>query len=165
VTDRPGAPTATAALQTTTSESTTTTTGVQVTNESGSSSCYIRQIISQGGKNYVVVDYIQVVNEVEKYGEYHPVLHNSNTKLRTFLVPAGLKVFTWTLLLDIGRATEEELDANWGTGLVATLDDLEKALAKRKLNTLPKTEGGWSRWWELKVQNGRVVSLSECYWE
>ncbi len=146
-------------------DTTTTVAAVQVTNESGSSPCYIRDILSQGGKHYIVVDYIQVVNEVAKYGEYHPVLHNTNPQLRTFLVPSGLKIATWMLLLNLGKATEAQLDAHWGTGLMATLDDLKQAEAKGNLNTLPKKEGGWSRWWELTVKNGRVVSLSECYWE
>jgi hypothetical protein len=143
----------------------TTTTAVQVTDESGSSSCYIEDIVTQGGSNYIVVDYV-VVEQDPQSRAWDPIVTNPDADLRTFLVPDAATLSGLDLVTNLGLMTWDELfsspDYVDAVGVPMTLDTLRQAMDEGIINSYEDAPAGQlGRWWEIEVQNGEVVSLHE----
>ncbi len=117
-------------------EETTITSGtlleppVKVTNESGQSPCLIVDAYTRNGKNYVVVDYIQVKWPT---GAYEPKITNTNSKLRTFVVPDDAMV-------------------GWGPDFSGFAMDVHGG---------GDVNLDWTEWgyWDITVSGGSVTSL------
>ena len=154
------------AAPTVTAGAPTVTAGVEVTNESGTSACFIEDILSEGGRNYVVVDYINTDTYLPD-SDGPPLLVNDDTELRTFLVPDDATIVANNLFVDLGQKTLDEVMAdttgNETDGLAMPLDALKQALAGGKVNTLPAEPGGYFRYWTIEVKDGEVVSLVEAF--
>ena len=102
-----GAATTVTSAQATTISTTTTVAEVfapvDVTIETGTDPCLLLDAFSQGGLDYVVVDYVQVKWTADGY-DFQII--NENRKLRTFIVPAGADISWWA-----GEQDPEELEA------------------------------------------------------
>lgn len=124
----------------TTTEAPTTTTlkPVDITMESGQSPCLIVDKFQNGGEYYLVVDYIQVKWVSADWGGYEPKISNTNTKLRTFLLPADAHVSWYQECCD---------------------EDDPRPMNSRTLGVW--NEGYGNGFWDIKVSEGRVVSIVE----
>ena len=153
------AATTTTELATTTTEAMTTTTAVQVTNESGTSQCLIKDVFTRDGKDYVVVDYVDVSwpPGPDGYEPTDPVITNQNPKLRTFLIPTGAELRAFMLFQALlGKAAAQKLMEKYDFYPPITLDQLKQAVAKGNINS--GTEWGF---WYVEVSKGRVTRLWE----
>jgi hypothetical protein len=158
------ATTTSAAERTTTSSTvaaldTTTTIGaVQVTNESGTSYCLIKDLFTRDGKNYLVVDYVTLVPTGS--GEANDLyVQNQNPLLRTFVIPAGADLHAFEILRALlgESALTKRLDEN-NEDTSITIDELKQAIAKGIVNS----RAGY-RCWSLTVSKGRVVVLTNDF--
>jgi hypothetical protein len=120
---------------------------VQLTYESSESPCLIKQVFTQGGKDYIVVDYIVIAAVgADEDGNAELGIVNNNPKLRTFEIPAGAAM--------TASMTLELLRGDYSPGPI-TVDELKRAIVKGCIN------GGAYESWVIKVSNGRVVSLKQ----
>jgi hypothetical protein len=112
---------------------------VDVTYESGSSPTFITDVFIDNGQHYVVVDWIQVLDNPDWGWE----VKNENPKLRTFILPAS----AYLAEADPGTAQEYGI----------TISEL-KAASDRG-DYVPQN----SRIFDIVVDNGEVVSIVEWW--
>jgi hypothetical protein len=130
---------------------TTTTLGpVQVTNESGTSACLIKDVFTRSGKNYLVVDYVSVAATPRTDDEKAQIITNDNPKLRTFLIPAGADLEAYAIITALhGQSAQPR---------PITVDELKQAVAKGIINS----RAGYGFWY-VTVSKGRVVTLTNDF--
>ena len=135
--------------------------GVAVARESGTSPCLIEKITTVGGKTFVSVDYIQLKRVPDDY-----VVVNNNARLRTFEFDGDSWIGAfWLAKETYGTDAYPGPDGSLaqsaaGRGVPFELDDLKRAVEKDRANHFPD---GADRWWTIRVDDGRVVSLVEDY--
>ena len=110
--------------------------------ETGESPCLLKDAFTRNGKNYIVVDYIQV----KWINQWTPEITNANPKLRTFEVPDDAWLHWW-----IGEDWDEE--DYIGPYPFERLQPL--------IGEYTNDQGVYTQWgfWQIEVANGAVVSL------
>ncbi len=129
-----------------------------VTYESSSSPCLVVDVFSQGGEDYLVVDYIQIKWVSDEYGEdAQPKISNTNTKLRTFIIPAGADLTAVEVMVELlGESGFETFAEPYGYEPPITVAQLKEARAGGFVNS--GTAWGF---WNIGVSGGKVMSLKE----
>lgn len=131
---------------------------VTVTSESGESYCYVRDAFIQGGRRYVVLDYIELGADLGMSEDYEII--NNNPKLRTFEVTGDSYIGAFWMAVELyGDAEMNEWDdysaeGDW-LGVPLAWDDLVAAVDGGTVNDYS--------YWFVRVDAGRVVRLINTY--
>ncbi len=111
-----------------------TPSNIQITNESGTTPCLLKDIVVDNGAYYVIVDYTQITGEDESSGV--PIYENRNPKLRTFKLDINSEVS----ILEMG------------------VQEKKIHISEKDKDELVNYE-----MWDIEVKNGTVISLSQVY--
>ena len=132
----------------------TSATSPTITMETGESPCYVRSVETVNGVDYVTVDYV-VVEFTQERGYDEEVVTNTNPKLRTF----ELTDTSWLGAFTVAAEQYGGQDGDYATsgdkaGYPLERADFVRAVRESDVN---------ANYWNIKVQDGRVLTLAEAY--